>query len=44
MDRIGGQSIGVFVIALPIAVTENIAMQQFLAANDVTVEVLGYVA
>jgi len=44
MDRIGGRSIGVFVISLPVAAADNSEIRQFLAANEVTVEVLGYVA
>ena len=44
MDRISGQAIGVFVVSLPIAAAEDAAVRQFLAANDVATEVLGYVA
>ena len=44
MDQIGGRAIGVFVVSLPIAAAENAEVQQYLAANDVATEVLGYVA
>jgi D-methionine transport system ATP-binding protein len=43
-DRIGGRSVGVFVVALPIPAAQDPDLQRFLAANDVAAEVLGYVA
>ncbi len=44
METISGRALGTFVVSLPVAAAADQRVRQFLAANDVAMEVLGYVA